>query len=351
MKTVIDLGRRKIGADYEPFIIAEMSGNHNGSLSRAVEIVKAAAETGVDCLKFQTYTADTMTLNLNSSDFVINDPKSLWDGRQLYDLYNEAYTPWEWHEELFKVANDHGVFAFSSPFDETAVDFLETLNVPMYKIASFELTHLPLIRKVASTGKPMIMSTGMASEDDIRLAIDTAVQAGASEIAILKCTSAYPATARDANLATIPDMREKFGVQVGLSDHTLGVGVAIASVVYGATIIEKHFTLDRNDGGVDSAFSMEPWEMKMLKDDSVRAWEATGEPTYSGTKSEEKSKQFRQSIYPKQDIKKGEVFSAENLKICRPGFSLAPQYYDDLLGKSARRDITAGDRLTPSDMT
>ena len=341
---------RRIGPEHEPFIIAEMSGNHNGSLERAIEIVKAAAKTGVDCLKFQTYTANTMTLDLHTDDFVINDEKSLWNGRQLHDLYKEAYTPWEWHKELFDIAKSLGVLSFSSPFDETAVDFLESLDVPMYKVASFELTHIPLIRKIAQTGKPMIMSTGMASENDIQLALETARTAGATQIAILKCTSAYPATPQDANLATIPHMREKFGVQVGLSDHTLGTGVAVASIVHGATLVEKHFTLNRNDGGVDSAFSLEPWEMKLLKEETRRAWQSKGEIKYSGTKGEQKSKQFRQSVYPKSDIKKGEVFTQDNLKICRPGFSLEPKYYDDLLGKTANRNIAAGDRLSSADL-
>ncbi len=341
---------RKIGPAHEPFIIAEMSGNHNGSLERAKDIVRAAADTGVDCLKFQTYTAETMTLDLDSDDFVIRDPNSLWDGRQLYDLYNEAHTPWEWHEELFKIANDLGVLSFSSPFDETAVDFLDDLGAPMFKVASFELTHIPLIRKIAQTGKPMIMSTGMASEEDIALAIKTAQDAGATEIAILKCTSNYPADASDANLATIPDMREKFGVQVGLSDHTLGTGVAVASIMYGATIVEKHFTLSRDDGGVDSDFSLEPWEMKLLKEETRRAFKSKGQVTYSGTASEQKSKQFRQSVYPKASIKKGEAFTAENLKICRPGFSLAPKHWDDLIGQTAKRDISVGERLTEADI-
>ncbi|MCL4149973.1 UNVERIFIED_CONTAM: hypothetical protein GTU68_061275 [Idotea baltica] len=327
-----------------------MSGNHNGSLERAKDIVRAAAETGVDCLKFQTYTAETMTLDLLSDDFVIRDENSLWNGRQLYELYQEARTPWEWHEELFKVARDLGVLSFSTPFDVTAVDFLESLNVPMYKVASFEITHIPLIRRIAETGKPMIMSTGMASEDDIALAIKTAQDAGATEIAILKCTSAYPANASDANLATIPDMREKFGVEVGLSDHTLGTGVSVASINFGATLIEKHFTLDRGDGGVDSDFSLEPWEMKLLKAETKRAWHARGEVRYSGTSNEQKSKQVRQSVYPSRAIAAGEKFSADNLKICRPGFSLPPKSYDALLGQPAKRDIAVGERLTEQDL-
>lgn len=346
----IKVGNRKIGPNEEPFIIAEMSGNHNGSKERAIEIIKSAAATGVDCLKFQTYTADTMTLDCHKPDFVINDEKSLWDGRQLYDLYKEAHTPWEWHEELFQVANDHGVIAFSSPFDETAVDFLNDLGVPMFKVASFEITHLPLIRKIGKTGKPVIISTGMASMDEIETAIQTAKEGGTDDIIILKCTSQYPANASDANLETISDMADRFGVQVGLSDHTLGIGVGIAAIGYGATVIEKHFTIDRSEGGVDSEFSMEPQEMKMLKEETSRAWHARGKVHYDGTANEQKSKQFRQSIYPTRDIAVGELFSADNLKICRPGLSLSPSNWESLLGKPAKRAIEMGERLNKDDL-
>lgn len=345
----IQVGNRKIGPNEEPFIIAEMSGNHNGSRKRAIEIIKRAAETGVDCLKFQTYTADTITLNSTKSDFVINDPKSIWDGRQLHGLYHEAHTPWEWHEELFQVANDHGVIAFSSPFDETAVDFLNDLNVPMFKIASFEITHLPLIRKIGQTGKPVIISTGMASVEEIEMAVATAREAGSDDVIILKCTSQYPANASDANLATIEDMASRFGVQVGLSDHTLGIGVGIAAIGYGATVIEKHFTINRSEGGVDSEFSMEPHEMKALKEETTRAWHARGKVHYDGTANEQKSKQFRQSIYPSCDIAEGETFSPENLKICRPGLSLAPSNWEQLIGQKAKRAIEMGERLNESD--
>ena len=345
----IQVGDRKIGANEEPFIIAEMSGNHNGSKERAIEIIKRAAETGVDCLKFQTYTADTITLASDKPDFVINDEKSLWNGRQLHGLYDEAHTPWEWHEELFQTANDLGMIAFSSPFDETAVDFLETLNVPMYKVASFEITHLPLIRKIGQTGKPVIISTGMASIEEIATAIKTAKEGGTDDIIILKCTSQYPANASDANLETIADMSERFGVQVGLSDHTLGIGVGIAAIGYGASVIEKHFTIDRSEGGVDSEFSMEPHEMKALKEETSRAWHARGKVHYDGTANEQKSKQFRQSIYPSRDISEGEIFSADNLKICRPGLSLAPAHWDVLIGKVAKRSIEMGERLNKDD--
>ena len=348
--TSISVGNKKIGKDEEPFIIAEMSGNHNGSKERAIEIIKSAAATGVDCLKFQTYTADTITLDCQKPDFMINDPKSLWNGRQLHGLYDEAHTPWEWHEELFRTANEHGVIAFSSPFDETAVDFLDELGVPMFKVASFEITHLPLIRKIGKTGKPVIISTGMASIEEIETAILTARDAGTNDIIILKCTSQYPANASDANLQTIADMSERFGVQAGLSDHTLGIGVGVAAIGYGATVIEKHFTIDRSQGGVDSEFSMEPHEMKMLKEETSRAWHARGKIKYDGTENEKNSKQFRQSIYPSTNISAGDVFSKRNLKICRPGLSLEPSHWNDLLGKQAKRDIEMGERLKPEDI-
>ncbi len=350
MSTTFTVGNKRIGSDAEPFVIAEMSGNHNGSRERALEIVREAARCGVDCLKFQTYTADTITLDSTLPDFVIEDPKSLWNGRQLHDLYDEAHTPWPWHAELFAAAAELGVLAFSTPFDETAVDFLDGLNVPMFKIASFEMTHLPLIAKVARTGKPMIMSTGMATIEEIDEAVATAREHGARDIVLLKCTSQYPANASDANLLTIPDMMARWGTQVGLSDHTLGTGVAVAAVVHGATVIEKHFTLDRNDGGVDSAFSLEPWEMRLLKEETTRAWHAGGEVRYGGTENEANSRRFRQSIYPSRPIAPGEVFSRDNLKICRPGLSLEPRYFDQILGQPARRPIGMGERLTQADL-
>ena len=343
----IKLADKIIGEGHPPFIIAEMSGNHNGSLTRALELVRAAAHAGVDCLKFQTYTADTITLDVDRDEFKILDPTSLWNGRDLYSLYHEAHTPWEWHEELFKVAREHGMVAFSSPFDLSAVDFLESLNVKMYKVASFEITHLPLIKRIAQTGKPIIMSTGIASIQDIEIALKTARSAGAKDIILLKCTSAYPAQAKDANLNTIRDMQKRFKVQVGLSDHTLGIGVAIASVVHGATIIEKHFTLDRNDGGVDSAFSLEPSEMKSLKVETEKAWASRGSVSYNGAA---KSRKFCQSIFPTKPIKTGQVFSEDNLKICRPGISLAPKYFDGLLGTVVKRDLEKGDILTIGDL-
>ena len=342
---------RRIGPDADPFIIAEVSGNHNGSLDRAVAIIRAIADAGADCVKFQTYTADTITLDAATDDFLIRDPDSLWHRRRLHELYDEAHTPWDWHAALFEEARKAGLIAFSSPFDETAVDFLEALGAPMYKIASFELTHLPLIRKAAATGRPMILSTGMAHEDDIALALDTARAAGAKDLAILKCTSAYPADASDAHLRTIPDMRRRFGVEVGLSDHTLGIGVAVASVALGASLIEKHVTLSRADGGVDAAFSLEPAELRLLKDETRRARAALGAIRYGGADREQASRAFRPSIWPSRPIARGEILSADNLIIRRPGQSLAPVHLDALLGAPAPRDLGFAERLTEADLS
>lgn len=328
----------------KPFIIAEMSGNHNQSLDRALDIVDAAAATGINALKLQTYTADTITLNSNKTSFQIEDKNSLWAGKNLHQLYQEAYTPWEWHEAIFKRCKMHGITPFSSPFDETAVDFLETLKVPIYKIASFENTHLPLIKKVAKTKKPMIVSTGMASIEEINDIITTAKAHGCPQLILLKCTSTYPASAANTNLLTIPDMQQRFDVEIGLSDHTLGIGVAVASISLGVTVIEKHFTLSRQDGGVDSKFSMEPNEMKQLVIECNNAFKALGCITYSGTKEEQKSKQFRRSIFTSKAIKKGEIFSEKNIKIVRPGNGIKPKYFDEIIGKKANQSI---DYATP----
>jgi len=336
------IGQRDIGPSTRPYLIAEMSGNHNQSLERALAIVDAAAQAGADAVKLQTYTADTMTLDVRSAGFVIEDKDSLWAGRQLYDLYKEAYTPWEWHAPIMERAASHGMHCFSSPFDETAVDFLESLNVPAYKIASFECTDLPLIKKVAATGKPMIVSTGMASVAEIDEAVRTAREAGAKDIILLKCTSTYPATPVNSNLRTIPNMREAFGCPVGLSDHSMGVGVAVASVALGAPLIEKHFTLRRGDGGVDSAFSLEPEEFAQLRIETERAWQGMGQVTYGGTQAEAKSRAFRRSIYISRDVKAGDLLSQENVRIVRPGFGLAPKFIDMVLGKRARNDLPAG---------
>ncbi|RQD82903.1 MAG: pseudaminic acid synthase, partial [Methanocalculus sp. MSAO_Arc2] len=315
-----------------PFIIAEMSGNHNHSLDRAMAIVKAAAEAGAHAIKLQTYTADTMTLDIEEGEFFISDEKSLWKGQSLYDLYKQAYTPWEWHEPIMKRAEELGLICFSTPFDETAVDFLESLNVPAYKIASFENNHLPLIRRVAATGKPLIISTGMATIAELDEAVRTARDAGCQDIILLKCTSTYPATPENSNILTIPHMRELFGCEVGLSDHTLGIGAAVAAVAHGATVIEKHFTLSRADGGVDSAFSMEPAELKMLVEETERAWQSLGGVVYGPTEAEKNAVYRRRSLYVAEDMKAGDVFTKENLRCVRPGLGLAPKYYEILLG-------------------
>ncbi len=341
----IKIANKIIGEGYPAFIIAEMSGNHNQSLDRALLIVEEAAKAGADAIKLQTYTADTMTLNLSKGEFFISDETSLWKGTSLYDLYEKAHTPWEWHKPIFDKAKEHGLIAFSTPFDETAVDFLQELNVPCYKIASFEIIDIPLIRKVAKTGKPIIMSTGMATIEEIQDAVEAARDAGCDNIILLKCTSAYPATSADANLSTMADMKERFNVQVGLSDHTMGIAVPIAATTLGATVIEKHFTLKRSDGGVDSAFSLEPEELKNLVVETKRAFESLGQIKYGGSKSEKKNKVFRRSLYAVKDIKKGEFFNIENTRAIRPGYGLSPKYYKMVMGKKAKCNIELGTPL------
>lgn len=342
------IGNREIGPGAPPYLIAEMSGNHNGSLARALDIVDAAAESGADAIKLQTYTAETMTLDLRSKGFVIDDPNSLWNGRQLYELYQEAHTPWEWHAPIMERARAQGIHCFSSAFDFSAVDFLETLDVPAYKVASFENTDLPLIEKVASTGKPMIISNGMATVVEIGEAVAAAQRGGARDIVLLKCTSAYPASPENSNLATIPNLAETFGCTVGLSDHTMGCGVAVASVALGATVIEKHFTLSRADGGVDSAFSMEPAEFRMMREEVDRAAVAVGTVRYGGTSAEERSREHRRSLYIARDLQPGDVLDRENLRSVRPGFGLPPKFLDTFLGKRVARALPAG---TPVDWT
>jgi len=333
---------RIINLDHKPFIIAEMSGNHNQSLDRALEIVEAAAESGANALKLQTYTSDTLTLDVNEGEFFIDDEDSLWKGKYLYELFQEAYTPWEWHEPIMKHANELGMLCFSSPFDDTSVDFLEKLDVPAYKIASSEIIHLPLLKKVAATRKPMIISTGMASAAEIDEAVCTISKAGCKQFALLKCTSTYPTSPENSNILSIPHMRDMFGCEVGLSDHTMGIGAAVAAVSHGATIIEKHFTLRRADGGVDSSFSMEPEEMKQLVVETERAWQSLGKVIYGPNKAEKKSRDFRRSLYIAEDMKKGEVLNDKNLRIIRPGFGLLPRYYEILLGRKVNCDLKKG---------
>lgn len=330
----------------KPFIIAEMSGNHNQSLERALEIVELAAKAGVDALKLQTYTADTMTLDIAEREFFIKDKDSLWSGTSLYDLYKKAYTPWEWHEPIFKRCKELGIIGFSTPFDDTSVDFLESLDVPIYKIASFENIDLPLIKKVAQTGKPIIASTGMASIAELDELVRTARENGCRDLTLLKCTSSYPSTPEGTNLLTIPHMRELFNCKVGLSDHTLGIGAAVASVALGATVIEKHFTTSRADGGVDSAFSLELAEMKMLVEEASRAYEALGQIHYGISEQEKKSIQFRRSLYIVEDIQAGEVITEKNMRSIRPGLGLSPKYYDVVIGKKIKSDVRRGTPLS-----
>jgi pseudaminic acid synthase len=342
---MIIINDRKIGAGHPPFIIAEMSGNHNQSLERALKIVEAAAKTGAHALKIQTYTPDTMTLDLDEREFHISDPNSLWTGTSLYKLYGQAFTPWEWHKPIFERAHELGIIAFSTPFDDTAVDLLESLEVPCYKIASFENTDLPLIRRVAATGKPMIISAGMASIAELDDTVRAARGAGCKDLILLKCTSTYPATAGNTNILTIPHLRELFGCEVGLSDHTMGVGVSVASVALGATVIEKHFTLNRADGGVDSTFSMEPAEIAQLVVETERAWQALGQVSYGSTEAEKKSLVFRRSLYVVRDLKAGEVLTKDNVRAIRPGLGLPTKYLEIVLGKSVSCDVKRGTAL------
>ena len=345
-KNNIKIEGRKIGFDHPPFIIADMSGNHNQSLDRAMAIVEAAAKAGAHAVKLQTYTADTMTLDIAEREFFINDPDSLWNGKSLYELYKEAHTPWEWHKQIFESCRELGLMYLSTPFDETAVDFLEELDVPFYKISSFENTDLPLKRKVAATGKPMIISTGMATIAELDETVRTASEAGCRNLILLKCTSSYPATPENTNILTIPHMAKLFDCQVGLSDHTMGIGTAVAAVALGATIIEKHFTLSRAEGGIDSAFSLEPDEMKALVCETKRAWQGLGEIMYGPTEKEKKSMVFRRSLYITKNLNSGALLSNDSVRIIRPGFGLPPKYFDIVMGKSVNRDIKMGTPLT-----
>lgn len=338
----ITIRGRQIGPGNPPLIVAEMSGNHNQSLARALEIVEAAAKAGAHALKIQTYTADTMTMDIHGGEFYIDDPGSLWKGKTLYELYQQAYTPWEWHRPIFDRCRELGIIGFSTPFDGSAADFLESLDVPCYKVASFENTDIPLIKKIASTGKPVIISTGMAALAELDECVQAAREAGCRDLILLKCTSTYPATPENTNLLTIPHMRELFQCQVGLSDHTMGIGAAVAGTALGATVIEKHFTLSRSGGGVDAAFSMEPEEMRALVLETERAWQALGKISYGPTEKEKASLRYRRSLYVALDMKAGEVFTAENLRAVRPGFGLPPKHYELLLGKKVKRDVKKG---------
>ena len=340
----IEISGKKIGPDYPPYIIAELSANHNGDINRAFEILEMAAECGADAIKLQTYTQDTLTIECDKPDFKIKG--GLWNGRTLYDLYSEAHMPWEWHKPLFAKAKELGITIFSSPFDTTSVDLLEELGAPAYKIASFEAIDLPLIEYVAKTGKPMIISTGMANKEEIQEAVTTAKNAGCTELVVLHCVSGYPAPAQDYNLATIPDMAKRFDVLTGLSDHTIDNTTAITSVVLGACLIEKHVTLDRNGGGPDDSFSLEKPELIQLCEDSKTAWQALGKIDYERKESEKDNLVFRRSLYVVKDIKEGEEFTHENVRIIRPGFGLLPKFYEDVIGSVCSCSIGRGEPLT-----
>lgn len=343
---IFRIADRPIGRESPPFVIAEMSGNHNQSLERALKLVDLAAGAGADALKLQTYKPGTITLDVHDGEFLISDEKSPWKGSSLHRLYQQAHTPWEWHEPIMRRAHEHGLICFSTPFDETAVEFLESLQVPAYKIASFENNHLPLIRRVARTGKPVIISTGMASLAELDEAVAAVRGAGCKHLVLLKCTSTYPATPEDSNILTIPHLRSLFQCEVGLSDHTLGIGVAAAAVAHGATVVEKHFTERRADGGVDSTFSLEPHEFTALTTELRRAWQALGGISYGPRKAELGSLAFRRSVYVAEDMKAGETFNRSNLRIVRPGHGLHPRHYEQLLGRKIARDVKKG---TPMD--
>ncbi|MFN8370975.1 MAG: pseudaminic acid synthase [Bacteriovoracaceae bacterium] len=331
----------------KPYFVAEMSGNHNQSLAKAKEIIDAAVKSKADAVKIQTYTADTITLNCDKSDFLINDPKSLWNGRKLHDLYQEAHTPWEWHKELFEHAKKRNITLFSSPFDKTAIDFLEELGNPIYKIASFEIVDIPLIEYAAKTKKPLIISTGIATLSEISEAIVAAKDAGATDLTILHCVSSYPAPYEEINLKTMNAIKDTFNVKIGLSDHSLGMGVAIAAVAYGASLIEKHFVIDRSEGGVDSAFSMEPHEFKLMIEESEKAYLSLGNIAFRYSSTENKQqRQFARSLYIAEDMKKNDIFTEKNVRSVRPGFGLAPKELKNILGKRVIKDTTKGTPLS-----
>lgn len=342
----VRIGSRAIGSDHPPFVIAELSGNHNQSLDLAMQLVDAAAAAGAGAVKLQTYTAETMTLDIRDGAFRIDNPSSLWNGQTLHELYKLAYTPWEWHGPIFERCRQAGLIAFSTPFDDSAVDFLESLDVPAYKIASFEITDLPLIRRVASTRKPLLISTGMASMAEIDDAVRTARHAGCHDLMLLKCTSTYPASPAGANIRTIPHLAATFGLPVGLSDHTMGVGVAAGAVALGASVIEKHLTLDRAGGGVDAAFSAEPYELEQLVSEAGRAWEARGEVRYGPTDAEVPSLRHRRSLYIVTNVQAGDRLTVENVRAIRPGDGLSPKYAEIVLGMRVARDVVRGTPLS-----
>ena len=347
MNAYISIDGRKIGTDYAPYIIAEMSANHNGSIENAFKIIEQAKRCGADAVKLQTYTADTITLNSRAPEFMIRG--TLWDGQSLHELYQKAHMPWDWHKPLFDFAREQGITIFSSPFDFSAVDLLESLNAPAYKIASFEMVDLPLIRYVAQTGKPMIISTGMADADEIAEAVETAKSAGCRELVVLHCVSGYPAPAADYNLRTLPDMAARFGTLVGLSDHTLDNTTAVASVVLGACVIEKHFTLDRNGGGADDSFSLEPDGLQALCRDSKTAWQALGRVHYGLKSSEQGNVQFRRSLYFVKDLQKGDTIDETCIRSVRPGFGIAPKHFDELIGKRLTHNVQANTKTDWAD--
>jgi len=344
----MNIGEIKIGRNSNVFIIAELSANHNGSLHTAIETIKAAKRTGADAIKLQTYTADTITIDCRKPDFMIKG--TIWEGKNLYDLYKEAYTPWEWHEELFRIAKEEGLVCFSSPFDKTAVDFLENLDTPAYKIASFEITDIPLIEYVASKGKPVIISTGIATHEDIKLALDACYRMGNKDISLLKCTSSYPAPIEEANMIMVKDMAERYGVITGLSDHTMGSTVPIVATAFGAKIIEKHFILDRSIGGPDASFSMNENEFTAMVKAVREAEKAIGVVDYNLTEKQIQGRDFCRSLYVVGTIKKDEILSDNNVRSIRPGFGLHPKYFYSILGKKASRSLSQGDRLTFKDV-
>ena len=342
---MINLGKYKIGLKYKPFIVAEMSGNHNGSLKRALEIVRKAAACGVSAIKLQTYTAETMTIKSQKNDFIVTDKKSIWYKKNLYDLYQVAHTPWEWHKRIFAEAKKCGIAYFSSPFDDTSLKFLKRFKLPMYKIASFENTDLRLIKLLARTKKPLIISLGMATLKEIKESILTARKYGCKKIILLKCTSSYPANISELNLASIPFLKKKFNCEVGFSDHTLGISAAVAAVSLGATVIEKHFTLDKKEGGIDEEFSLTPKEMKTLVGETRNAWLSIGKKKLGASKSEKSNLKFRRSIYVIKNIIKGEKFSKLNIKCIRPGYGLPTKYFDSILGRVSKHNIIIGTAL------